>query len=198
MSHNAYCSPRVLLLHPDAAEASLVAACLELGGFATRRVATAEETVEACVSDQPDLVVLAAEHDLAMRLRKLGARRSVAILLVTDAGSLESGAVTIGAGGAGGDDFLVRPVRGSELVARCAALLRLKQARDELRDRVHNLKNPLSAILVNCQYLMRHSTMNEEVREVVGEITASACALSKKLQSPAASAPVRADAEVAS
>lgn len=181
--------PRVLLLHPDNAEAALIVACLERGGFAPRRVDSAEETLAAVAGDPPDLVVLAAQQDVAPRLRMVGARRSVAILLVADPRALETGAVAMGAGAAGADDFLVRPVRGSELVARCAALLRLKTARDELRDRVHTLKNPLSAILVNCQYLMRHSTMNDEVREVVGEITASACALSRKLQGGSAPAP---------
>lgn len=171
---------RVLLLHPDGSEAGLIAGCLERGGFTTRHVNTAEDALDACASEPPDLVVLAARHDIAPRLRMVGARRSVAILLVADASALDAGAVSSGLG-AGADDFLVRPVRGSELVARCAALLRLKEARDELRDRVHNLKNPLSAILVNCQFLMRHSNMDDEVREVVGEITESACALSRKL-----------------
>ncbi|HUS66489.1 MAG TPA: hypothetical protein VMZ28_18255 [Kofleriaceae bacterium] len=172
-------APRALLLHPDGPEAGLIAGCLERGGFATRRVDTAEDALDACASDPPDLVVLAAQHDVAPRLRLVGARRSVAILLVADASALEAGTVSIGASGA--DDFLVRPVRDSELLARSAALVRLKEARDELRDRVHNLKNPLSAILVNCQFLLRHSNMDDEVREVVGEITESACALGRKL-----------------
>ena len=45
------------------------------------------------------------------------------------------------------------------------------------RDRVHDLKNPLSAILANCQYLMVHGTLTSESREVVSDIAASAQAL---------------------
>lgn len=170
------------MVAPEPSEATVIAGCLGRGGFSICCVDGGEAALAACAVAPPDLVVLADEHELAPRFRNVGARHSVAILLVTDPGALEGGAVATGAGGAGGDDFLVRPVRGDELVARSGALIRLKQARDELRDRVHNLKNPLSAILVNCQYLMRHSAMNDDVREVVGEITESACALSRKLQ----------------
>jgi signal transduction histidine kinase len=52
-----------------------------------------------------------------------------------------------------------------------------EQAADEWRDRIHDLKNPLSAILANCQYLMVHGELNEMNQEVVGDIAASAKAL---------------------
>ena len=51
----------------------------------------------------------------------------------------------------------------------------------EWRDRFHALKNPLSAILANCQYLMVHGTLTGENREVVGDIAASAKALRELL-----------------
>jgi signal transduction histidine kinase len=42
---------------------------------------------------------------------------------------------------------------------------------------VHELRNPLSAILANCQYLMAHGSLSGEDREVVSDIAASARAL---------------------
>lgn len=50
-------------------------------------------------------------------------------------------------------------------------------ARREWRDRVHELKNPLSAILANCQYLMVHGALSEVNQEVVSDIAASARSL---------------------
>lgn len=58
----------------------------------------------------------------------------------------------------------------------------------EWRDRVHDLKNPLSAILANCQYLMVHGTLTGESREVVSDIAASARALRDLLDGRAQSA----------
>jgi phospho-acceptor domain-containing protein len=45
------------------------------------------------------------------------------------------------------------------------------------RDRVHDLKNPLSAILANCQYLIVHGGLTGDSHEVVSDIEASARAL---------------------
>ncbi|HEY8142120.1 MAG TPA: histidine kinase dimerization/phospho-acceptor domain-containing protein [Kofleriaceae bacterium] len=50
-------------------------------------------------------------------------------------------------------------------------------AAGEWRDRVHDLKNPLSAILANCQYLMVHGELSGENAEVVSDIATSARAL---------------------
>ena len=44
----------------------------------------------------------------------------------------------------------------------------------DLRDRIHDLKNPLSAILANCQYLVAHGSLSGENLEVVNDIAASA------------------------
>lgn len=52
-----------------------------------------------------------------------------------------------------------------------------EEAADDWRDRIHDLKNPLSAILANCQYLMVHGELSEMNQEVVGDIAASARAL---------------------
>jgi signal transduction histidine kinase len=36
------------------------------------------------------------------------------------------------------------------------------------------MKNPLTAILANCQYLIRHVDLEGEAREVIGDIASSA------------------------
>jgi signal transduction histidine kinase len=51
-------------------------------------------------------------------------------------------------------------------------------------DRVHDLKNPLSAILANCQYLLVHGALSGEDREVVDDIAASARSLRALIDAP--------------
>jgi signal transduction histidine kinase len=53
------------------------------------------------------------------------------------------------------------------------------------RDRVHDLKNPLSAILANCQYLMAHGALSAADRDVMSDITASARTLRRMLDDAA-------------
>lgn len=49
------------------------------------------------------------------------------------------------------------------------------------RERLHDLRNPLAAILANCQYLATYGTLSPEDREVVNDIASSARALSSML-----------------
>jgi hypothetical protein len=65
--------------------------------------------------------------------------------------------------------------------ARARELADEEPTAHEWRDRFHALKNPLSAILANCQYLMVHGTLTGENREVVSDIAASARALRELL-----------------
>ena len=53
------------------------------------------------------------------------------------------------------------------------------------RDRVHDLKNPLSAILANCQYLMAHGALNAADLDVMNDIAASARTLRRMLDEAA-------------
>src|SRR5262249_34077284 len=89
----------------------------------------------------------------------------------------------------GGDDFLTKPVRPTELVIRVQSALKLRQLRSELREHydllkhqrddllrlqlqkerlmafvVHDLKNPVNAMDLHAQLLVRDKSLTPEAR----------------------------------
>ncbi len=96
---------------------------------------------------------------------------------------------------AGGDDFLTKPVRPTELLVRVQTALKLRQARVEIREHyavlkqqrddllrlqlqkerlmafvVHDLKNPLAVVDLHAQLLLRDASLSEGARESIGQI----------------------------
>lgn len=96
---------------------------------------------------------------------------------------------------AGGDDFLTKPVRPTELVLRVQAALKLRRMSHELREHyelvrrqrddlmrlqlqkerlsafvVHDLKNPVNSIDLHAQLLLRDTSVSARARESVQHI----------------------------
>ncbi len=63
------------------------------------------------------------------------------------------------------------------------------QPTSRLADRLHDLKNPVAAILANCQYLAVYGTLCAADREVMDDIASSARALGRMLDEGVAQAP---------
>jgi DNA-binding response OmpR family regulator len=168
----------LLLIDPDPEERRIACWHLEREGYRVSQAESGGSALAIFSQDRADLVVLAGAGGLVAGLRELAGRKAISVLLLLGPQELDGEAIVADSGA---DDFLVRPARPSELLVRVRVLARLKRARDASRDLTHDMKNPLSAILANCQYLMRHVKLEPEAREVVGDIASSAGHLGRML-----------------
>ena len=107
---------------------------------------------------------------------------------------------------AGGDDFLTKPVRPTELVIRVQSALKLRRLSAELREHydllkhqrdgmvrlqlqkerlmafvVHDLKNPVNAMDLHAQLLTRDHTLGESARESAAQIRSTARQLNRMI-----------------
>ena len=117
-------SASILVIEDEPSIAQAVAARLRSEGFVVRIATDGPSGVEACAREAPDLVVL----DLMLPgldglsvCERIQAERPVPVLMLTARDS-EADLVTGFATGA--DDYLTKPFRARELVARVHALLR--------------------------------------------------------------------------
>ncbi len=99
--------------------------------YLLKLTATAEEALEKAPEFSPDLVITDLimpgmdGRELVRHLRAIPAFEEVPMVLLTAVSDTESRAVGLEAGA---DDYLVKPIRERELLARVASLLRLRRA----------------------------------------------------------------------
>ena len=146
----------------------------------------------------PDLVLLDVVmprmdgFETCRRLRALPGGPDVPILFLTALGDLGTHKAALDSGA---DDFLTKPINRTELLIRLRSLLRIRRLSDELRRNyevirsqrdelltaqrqrlelatliVHDLKNPLSSILSNAEYLNSNSDIPERDRESLADV----------------------------
>jgi len=167
------------------------------------------EGVAAFEREQPDCILL----DVCMpdidgftacaRIRALPRGKDIPILFLTALRDVETfdGALL-----AGGDDFLTKPVRPTELVVRVSAALKLRRMSAELREHyallkdqrdvlvrlqlqkerlmafvVHDLKNPLNSMALHAQMLLRDRSLGDGVRKSATSIYTAARELDRMI-----------------
>ena len=147
---------------------------------------------------RPDLILLDVVmprmdgFETCRRLRALPGGPDVPILFLTALGDLGTHKAALDSGA---DDFLTKPINRTELLIRLRSLLRIRRLSDELRRNlevirsqrdelltvqrqrlelatliVHDLKNPLSSILSNVEYLNASAGIPERERESLADV----------------------------
>ena len=123
--------PLVLIVEDDAANRALLERLLEREGYRTQSAGDGEAALLAVGEQGPDLVLLDIGlprldgYEVTRRLRSHVGTLTVPIILLTGRTGLED---VVEGLDAGADDFLSKPFRQPELLARIRSALRLRQA----------------------------------------------------------------------
>jgi len=129
---------RVLVVDDDQDMAALLARTLTKEGMSVDTVFDGDSALVHAMSSAPDLILLdvvlpgISGFDLCERLKADDATALIPIILVT---TLEDSRSRVRGIEAGADDFLSKPIRLEELVARVKTLRRLHETRRELEAR---------------------------------------------------------------
>jgi signal transduction histidine kinase len=199
----------VLVVDDNAENRALAQATLEDEGYRVALATTGEEGLAAFARERPDCVLLDVRMPgmdgiaACKKLRELPGGTEVPILFVTAQRDLDT---FDRAHDAGGDDFIMKPFRPTELISRVAAAVKLRRMaaeRSELyelarRQRddvmrlqlqkeqlvaflVHDLKNPVNAIELHGQRILRDRDATERARDAALKIQSETRALLRML-----------------
>lgn len=191
-------APRILVVDDNELNRALVKDTLEGEGHEVILASSGEEALRAFEAHRPDCVLLDIRMPgmdgtvVCSKIRSLPHGTQTPILFLTALRDVESFDRAIDAGG---DDFLTKPVRPSELIVHVEAALKVRRLsarlsqqcevvrhqRDALmrlqlqKERlsgfiVHDLKNPLSAIDLHAQVVLRTHHLPASVRDSVERI----------------------------
>lgn len=192
---------KILVIDDNSANRELAEGHLVAAGYAVILADGGEAGIAAFKERDPDLVLLDIlmpgidGFETCLRLKALPAGRDVPVVFLTALGDLGSHQKAIESGA---DDFLTKPINRTELLIRVRSLLWVKRLRDELTDGydlirsqrdallqaqrqkeelsalvVHDLKNPLTVILANVQFL-KDANLNEDERDAMCDVCTSA------------------------
>jgi signal transduction histidine kinase len=183
--------PRVLVADDNADMRDYIRSLLEQS-CEVDTVPDGEAAYQAILESPPDLVlsdVMMPRLDgfgLIQKLRANPATQRVPLLLLSARAGEEA---RIEGLQAGADDYLVKPFHARELLARIENAVRLARGRAErerqAQERIeleqqligivsHDLRNPISAILMSTSFLFRLGTLDEKSAKVATRIQASA------------------------
>jgi signal transduction histidine kinase len=190
--------PQILVVDDNEQNRALARATLEDENYRVVLAASGAEALTLAQLDPPDCVLLDVRmpgmtgFDVCRKLRELPQGADVPVVFLTALRDVDTFDEALRAGG---DDFLTKPVRPTELVLRIQAALRLRRLnasnreyyelarrqRDDLmrltlqKERlmafvVHDLKNPVSSIDLWAQVLLRDKELPARLREPAATI----------------------------
>jgi two-component system sensor histidine kinase/response regulator len=196
---------KILVVDDNAQNRALAQATLEDEGYSVLLAATGEEGLRLVQSERPDCVLLDVRMPgtdgfaVCSRIRALPEGSDTPVVFLTALRDVDTFDQALRAGG---DDFLTKPVRPTELVLRVQAALRLRRMHADLREHyelvrrqrddlmrlqlqkerlsafvVHDLKNPVNTLDLHAQLLLRNAALPESARESVQHIREEARSL---------------------
>lgn len=191
-------SAKILVVDDNAQNRALAQATLEDEGYEVILADGGEAGVRAVQEQHPDCVLLDVRMPgtdgfaVCAQIRALPEASDTPVVFLTALRDVDTFDRALRAGG---DDFLTKPVRPTELVLRVQAALRLRRMSADLREHyelvrrqrddlmrlqlqkerlsafvVHDLKNPVNTLDLHAQLLLRNPALPESARESVKHI----------------------------
>lgn len=199
--------PKILVVDDNAENRALAQATLEDEDYVVILAASGEAAIGLFEAERPDCILLDVRMPgtdgfaVCSRIRALPGGQETPIVFLTALRDVDTFDRALRAGG---DDFLTKPVRPTELVVRVQAALKLGRMNTELREHyalvrrqrddmmrlqlqkerltafvVHDLKNPLNSMDLYAQLLLRDPELGERARDSVQRIRDEARSLSR-------------------
>ncbi len=200
---------KILVVDDNEANRSLAKATLEDEGYDVLVATGGVEGLSMFDAESPDCVLLDVRMPdidgfaVCERLRSLPSGADTPVLFLTALRDIDTFDRAVGVGA---DDFLTKPVRPNELVARVKTTLELRRVRAELREHyellkkqrddllrlqlqkerltafiVHDLKNPVNALDLHAQLLVRDKGLSASARESAVQIRTEARQLTQMI-----------------
>jgi len=190
-------APIILIIDDEPDNFDVIDNLLTNEGYELGYVSNVKQTLKLLETSQPDVILL----DVMMpeingiefcRLFKAHPQWShIPVIMVTALSGKEDLSQCLEAGA---DDFISKPVDGTELRARVRSMLRIKQQYDriqtlmQLREdmvnmMVHDLRNPLMGILLSTELLKKSGLSPEKQQKKVQQIEASTAKLQLMIDS---------------
>ncbi|HEX7671425.1 MAG TPA: hybrid sensor histidine kinase/response regulator [Polyangiaceae bacterium] len=199
----------ILVVDDNEANRVLARSTLEDEGYGVVLANDGRAAVEAFERDRPDCVLMDVRMPdmdgfaACERIRELPLGHETPIIFLTALRDVDTFDRALASGG---NDFLTKPVRPAELVVRVGAALKLRQMRFELREHyellkhqrddlqrlqlqkerlmaflVHDLKNPVNAMDLHAQLLLKDSSLSENARDSASQIRGEARQLARMI-----------------
>lgn len=200
-------SPIVLVVDDRVDQLEAVRTTLELAGYRVLLASQGERAIAMFVAEAPDCVLLDVRMPdldgfaVCARIRALPRGVDTPIIFLTALRDVDTFDQALRAGG---DDFLTKPLQSAELLVRICSALKLRRMRGELREHydllkhqrdalqrlqlqkerlmafvVHDLKNPVNAMDLHAQVLLRAKDLPPALRESATHIRTEARQLTR-------------------
>lgn len=170
----------ILIVDDDPNAFDVIEAHLYREGYELFYASSGEDALNRLDSINPDVILLDVMMpqlngiEVCRQIKSDSQWKHVPVIIVTALNSKEDLARSLNAGA---DDFLTKPVSGIELRARVRSMLRIKQQYDALEATlrlredlsnmiVHDLRNPLTNILLCSSLLLKTTTNSKDLQRL--------------------------------
>ena len=185
--------PKILIIDDEPDNFDVIDTLLDNQGYELSYVNNARQALDLLDYFQPDVILLDVMMpemngiEFCQKFKSNSHWKHIPIIMVTALSTKEDLSQCLLAGA---DDFISKPINGLELRSRTRSMLRIKQQYDALQETlclredlsnmiVHDLRNPLTAIIMSAEILRIKEYSQEHQERKTSQIITSA----QKLQS---------------